>query len=311
MRWSVSAGVGLLSFLAASGSVFGAEIPVQPKAAPARAPVRPVARPVAQPAPQPAAQATNWSGTQVGGFNGASNMSNSMVEPGAFLLFAPSLGCCHYTFPASDPETPFAIHGHPWSYTAGAFLGYNQQFGTYVVGAETDIAWKNGGSSSALYQPAYATYSAGTALRAESFNGTMKQTWDGSLRARAGFLWTPATLIYATGGLAYGQVSGSFGYSAAIIYPSGFGMTATTGGQSWSDTRVGWTAGGGVETELAPGWKARFEYRFTDLGNYSKSIPLAYTSSCSSCSPSLVSNAAIVNLHPTFQTFRVGLGYNF
>ena len=48
-----------------------------------------------------------------------------MVEPGAFLLFAPCLDAASYTFPASDPETPFAIHGHPWSYTAGAFLGYN------------------------------------------------------------------------------------------------------------------------------------------------------------------------------------------
>ena len=117
-------------------------------------------------------------------------------------------------------------------------------------------------------------------------------------------------MVYATGGLAYGEVSGSFGYAASIHYPD-FTTSATSGGRSWSDTRVGWTLGGGVETALAPGWKARLEYRFTDLGNYSKSIPLAYSTSCFACSTSAISNAAIVNLHPTFQTIRVGLGYNF
>src|SRR5215475_9789612 len=80
MGRSLLAGLALLPLLAVP--TLAAEIPVQarPKAAPAREPARPVARPV---------QTSNWSGSQVGGFNGASNMSNSFVEPGAFLLFAP------------------------------------------------------------------------------------------------------------------------------------------------------------------------------------------------------------------------------
>src|SRR5262245_60588740 len=312
MKWSSWAGAGLLSLVVAAGSALAAEIPVQarPKAAPARAPARPPAR--------PAQSTTNWSGSQVGGFNGASNMSNAMVEPGAFLLFAPFFSGGALISPSGDQETPFSIHKHPWSYTIGAFYGYNWQFGAYVVGAETDIAWKNGGSSQALSATAFATYPAGTAFRSESFYGNVRQNWDGSLRARAGFLWTPETLVYGTAGLAYGEVSGSFAYSAQIVYPD-FTVATRSGARSWSDTRVGWTVGGGVETALmpgflqllGPGWKARFEYRYTDLGNYSKSIPLAYSTSCVSCSSSVVSNAAIVNLHPTFHTIRVGLGYNF
>ena len=235
MRRFLLGGVALLPLLSVSTSVFAAEIPVQarPKAAPARAPARPVA--------QPAQSTTNWSGSQVGGFNGASNMSNAMVEPGAFLLFAPTFFGSPYTFPSSDPETPFSIHRHPWSYTAGAFLGYNLQFGGYVVGAETDIAWKNGQSSNALYATAFATYPDGTAFRAEFFNGTVKQTWDGSLRARAGFLWTPATLVYGTAGLAYGEVSGSFGYAASIVYPDFIGRRPVAGVlvgyAGWLDSR--------------------------------------------------------------------------
>jgi outer membrane immunogenic protein len=193
-------------------------------------------------------------------------------------------------------------------------LGYNLQYGSYVIGLEGDAAWKNGQSTNNLFATTTAPYAGVVvpALRTESFNGTLKQTWDSSLRARAGFLYTPWTLVYATGGLAFGEVSGSFGYSAMITYPVGAGTTATSGGMSWSDTRVGWTAGGGVETEVAPGWKVRAEYRYTDLGIYSKNIPLAFSCTGSVCSTqSIISTNAQVNLHPTFQTIRVGLGFNF
>jgi outer membrane immunogenic protein len=327
MQWSIVASAGLISVLAAAGPVVAAEIPVQPQApakvtkpakkvvkrAPARpAPARVTPRPVAQ---QVAQSTPNWSGTQVGGFNGATQMSNAMVEPGAFLFFAPTFFGSPLTSSSANVETPYSFKGNPWSYTAGAFLGYNVQLGSYVVGAEGDIAWKNGSSGSNQYTLTPATYFGGTTLlRTESFNGTLKQTWDSSLRARAGFLYTPWTLIYATGGLAFGEVSGSFGYSAMITYP-GAGTTSTSGGMSWSDTRVGWTAGGGVETEIAPQWKVRVEYRYTDLGSYSKNVPLSYSTSCTigaACpSPSLISSGAVVNLHPTFQTIRVGLGFNF
>jgi outer membrane immunogenic protein len=311
MRYSSLAGIALLSLLAVP--TFAAEIPVQarPKVAPTREPARPVARPV---------QTSNWSGSQVGGFNGASNMSNSFVEPGAFLLFAPVFVGSSLLNPSANTETPFDIHRHPWSYTIGAFYGYNVQLGAYVIGGETDFAWKQGQSTKSLDATTFANYAIGSfPTRTESFSGTLKQTWDGSLRLRAGFLWTPDVLVYATGGLAYGEVRGSFAYAAQIAYGAGQ-FEATSGSQSWSDWRVGWTAGAGLETALTPGflqflgpgWKARIEYRYTDLGNYSKSIPLAYTAFCPGCNVHApVSNAAIVNLHPTFHTLRVGLGYNF
>jgi outer membrane immunogenic protein len=95
-----------------------------------------------------------------------------------------------------------------------------------------------------------------------------------------------------------------------ITYPGAIGSAATSGGASWSDTRVGWTAGGGVETEVAPGVKVRAEYRYSDLGSYSKSIPLTYVPLCTACAAPF-STGAQVNLHPTFQTIRVGLGFNF
>jgi outer membrane immunogenic protein len=217
---------------------------------------------------------------------------------GRFWFFPPGLG--------SNFETPFQIKRHPWSYTVGGFVGYNWQLGNYVVGGEGDIAWKNAQSTASLYTT---TVGSG-AFRTESFNGTIKQNWDSSIRARAGYLITPWTLIYGTGGVAFGEVKGSFGYAANISCGGSF-CSQTSGASNWSDTRVGWTVGAGVETVVAANWKARFEYRYTDFGNYSKSIPLAYSCAGVGCTASPVSSNAIVNLHPTFHTFRVGLGYNF
>jgi outer membrane immunogenic protein len=66
---------------------------------------------------------------------------------------------------------------------------------------------------------------------------------------------------------------------------------------------------------VARGWKIRVEYRYTDFGNFSKNIPLTYSTNCTGgagCAPATaISSNAQVNLHPTFQTIRFGVGFNF
>jgi opacity protein-like surface antigen len=75
--------------------------------------------------------------------------------------------------------------------------------GTFVLGIEGDANAKSGSASYAYYDTNF--------YRAESFNGTVSQGWDGSVRGRAGFLVAPTTLAYGTVGAAFGSVSGSFG----------------------------------------------------------------------------------------------------
>src|SRR5208283_2398029 len=103
-------------------------------------------------------------------------------------------------------ETPFSFSGNKTSATGGVFLGYRWQFGTTVFGVEADANAKSGSNSYAYADSNY--------YRSESFYGTVKQSWDGSVRGRAGFLVTPSTLAYGTVGVAFGKVSGSFGYAA-------------------------------------------------------------------------------------------------
>jgi opacity protein-like surface antigen len=66
--------------------------------------------------------------------------------------------------------------------------------------------------------------------------------------------------------------------------------------------------GAGVETAIALGFnsKLRFEYRYTDLGSFSKDVPLAVTTT--PCNFGCTGNAHI-DMRAGFHTFRVGLGF--
>ncbi len=256
------------------------------RAAPARA--EPVRTASAQP---------NWTGSQVGGQGGVGNMAQGFAEPGAYLY----PDCT--VFPASYcVETPFSFNGSKTGATGGGFLGYRIQFGSTVVGIEGDINANSLSSSS--------TYSGANLYRAESFTGTVKQGADGSIRGRFGFLVTPWTMVYGTGGVAFGSISGSFGYNASA---DGIGIcspfcASATGGGSWSTTRVGATGGGGIETMITQSLTLRVEYRYSDFGRFSETLPIVTNCAGTCTSPS---SAASISLHPTYQTVRVGIGYNF
>lgn len=117
------------------------------------------------------------------------------------------------------------------SILGGAHIGYNYQFGSFVLGAETDIM--------------------ATGIKS-NINGTESTLpWLGTTRLRGGFLVTPDFLIYGTGGAAYGHVKVS-----DVASGSGFVFTTPT---------VGWTLGGGVEYALSEYLKVGAEYLHVDL----------------------------------------------
>jgi outer membrane immunogenic protein len=288
-------GIAALSAIAALESALAADMQVAPR----------------RTAPAQQTANSNWSGGQVGGSNGVSSVNNGFVEPGAYLC--PAI----YPLGVSCFETPFSFSDHKLSYTVGPFLGYRWQFGMAVVGVEADWSWKKGESSSLVSLPFVCFNPACTDYRTDTKSGSVSQTWDSSFRGRLGWLVTPSTLLYGTAGLAVGQIKGTFTYSATAFTVGIPGSTATgipgstaTALGSWSDTRLGGTAGAGVETEVLPRWKLRFEYRYTDYGTYTKSVPVS-TICVTSTGCSVPSSLATINLRESFHTFRVGLGYDF
>jgi outer membrane immunogenic protein len=279
----------------------------------------------------PQQQGARWTGGQVGGSNGVSSVNNNFVDPGAFVCPSGS------SFGSNCFETPFQFSGHKASYTIGPFVGYRVQIGGWVVGIEGDWSYKNAESSLAQSSvtsinvaPSSSTFfSPVNAVRTDSFAGSVKQKSDSSIRARVGWLVTPWSLLYVTGGVAFGEISGSFAYSGNL-YSCGSPSTsvsACTGSSSpvtvatastavtWNDTRVGSTVGAGWESELFPGWKWRAEYRWTDFGDYTKTFGLATrctgspSSPASSCTSSPSSSVSI-NLKESFHTFRIGLAFD-
>jgi outer membrane immunogenic protein len=137
--------------------------------------------------------------------------------------------------------------------------GYNYQMGCFVVGIEADFSGSGMSGSQSVSPYPGLTYGVGTAR--ESIN------WFGTVRPRLGYTVRPNVLIYATGGLAYGDVS----YSANAYGPlNGYPASLST-------TKVGWTLGGGVEYAVSKCWTVKAEYLYMDLGNESAivgSIPL-------------------------------------
>jgi len=131
-------------------------------------------------------------------------------------------------------------------FIGGVHAGYNAQFdGGFVVGLETDIDYSSFSKSK--------TVTDGVVVARAKF----KNEWQGSTRARIGYAFDNI-LPYITGGVAYGDQKVSI---------AGVGSN--------SDTRVGWTAGAGVEYAIDQNWLVRGEARYVDLG--SKNVNLAGT----------------------------------
>ena len=76
-------------------------------------------------------------------------------------------------------------------------------------------------------------------------------------------------------------------------------------GFSNSDTRIGWTAGAGIEGAIGGNWTAKLEYLYMDLGTASGSF---LTTIPASGGGFLTSN---YSSHITDNILRVGVNYRF
>jgi outer membrane immunogenic protein len=147
----------------------------------------------------------------------------------------------------------------PSGFLGGAQAGYNWQVAQWVLGVEADLD-RSG-------QKDTQTCLHGCDLPNLFTAATVQQTmsWLGTARARLGYAVGPA-LFYATGGLAYGNVSESI---TRMI------LGASTNAYNFSHTKSGWTVGGGIERKadffgiLGPNWTLRTEYLYVDLGGVS------------------------------------------
>ena len=167
-----------------------------------------------------------------------------------------------------EPLGSRELHGD--GLRAGGALGYNYQFGHFVVGVEADIDYvglDDSHSIGPVTNPA-----TGDIFR---INTSYNTNYIATFGPRFGYAWC-RFLPYVTGGLAIGDIDFYQRIHETVIFTDGDGeapapLQAINGfpfdeqGRS-NDTQVGWFAGGGLQYAITDHWSARAEYRYTDLG---------------------------------------------
>jgi outer membrane immunogenic protein len=131
----------------------------------------------------------------------------------------------------------------------GGFAGYNWQSGNIVFGVEADGSW-----TGLKRTDTFANSGAGPLAV------TSEVEWLATVRGRLGVAFS-STMIYATGGVAFGGVNSSWATTP--------NRTVTT---SDKGTKTGWVVGGGIEHAFARGWSVRAEVLHHDLGKDNRSI---------------------------------------
>jgi outer membrane immunogenic protein len=166
--------------------------------------------------------------------------------------------------------------------------GVNWQSGHWVLGFETDIQAESANTS----QICVTVCAPGVGV-----NLSQRLAWFGTARGRVGWANGPL-LYYATGGLAYGEVETTLNNANV---PLGPGVIAN--GLNLSSTRVGWTAGGGIEGQVFGNWTAKAEYLYLALGGQSGS----FTSDFGLANTQTSTFTTDVREH----IFRLGMNYKF
>jgi outer membrane immunogenic protein len=213
--------------LAAASSAFAADLPSR-KAPPVDVPPPP-----------------SWTGFYLG-LNGGYSWTSSNAINQTYADTLPG-GLATNAALGNIPSQEFVGNS---GFIGGGQVGFNWQFDNrIVIGLEADIDGLTGGSKTTnIYG-----FNAAT-----SFSRSLAEL--GTVRARLGFAATPALLLYATGGLAYGQGSLAGNYYGAFL----------SSGQvidNESQTLAGYAVGGGAEWAVTPAWSVKAEYLYYDLGS--------------------------------------------
>ncbi|MEP6603080.1 MAG: outer membrane beta-barrel protein [Spartobacteria bacterium] len=167
------------------------------------------------------------------------------------------------------------------SVIGGGQIGYNQQFGHFVIGVEGDFDRTSERGTASFRDIRNTTFFD----NGEDFQvfgvtdvfGTYKaeSNWNASARLRFGYAQGPV-LIYGTGGAAFADIrvwsnniaSTDFFFSSDNGATADFISTQTVTNISHDDdTFVGWTAGGGVEVAFGEAVSLALEYRHNGFGN--------------------------------------------
>jgi outer membrane immunogenic protein len=131
----------------------------------------------------------------------------------------------------------------------------------------------------------------------------VKTDWLFTARPRVGFT-SNNVLVYGTGGVAITNLRYNNTYMDTFNQVVNGLLPNETESANVSQTKVGWTAGGGVEAGLGGNWSAKAEYLYVNFGTISSTAAIFPVAGLrqGTLNHSANLNASIV---------RVGLNYRF
>jgi len=199
--------------------------------------------PIAAPAP-----AYDWTGPTIGvnagyGWNHDSGALECISDAGVWF----GVGCGLIPFKDLDSSGAFG----------GGQIGYNHQIGHYVLGIQTDFQLADISGSTSINGPWPFVGVPQRNIPNSVFTASQKIDWFATTRLRLGYAAVYRTLIYATGGFAYGRAE----LQTAVTFPTNsFPASAAV-------TKIGWAIGGGIEHALSDHLSAALESLYYNLGD--------------------------------------------
>jgi outer membrane immunogenic protein len=198
------------------------------------------------------------------------------------------------TIPGAVPTGfgPFRNGKSGVGFVGGGQIGYNIQNGMFVYGIEADIDYFGSNARSRTFADNNVFPGGSLTLSGRNTDGYL-----GTVRGRLGVAAFDRTLLYVTGGLAYGDYGANTRLAHFANAANTTGIDFTSGGSS---TRVGYALGAGVEYAFTQNVSGKLEYLYTDIGSRTYNLTNPTT-------PAFIS----VKSNGTAQLARVGLNYKF
>jgi len=194
----------------------------------------------------------------------------------------------------------------------GPEIGVNFQTGSFVYGLEADVNWTTAKlNNNNSYPYPYNNSSFYSSYTDTYFNNsTDRLNYLGTVRGRIGLAFD-RTLIYFTGGLAYGNVhnSRSYGENYSYTYVGGSYYDYTDSVYNSSTTKIGWVVGGGVEYALTPNWTIKGEALYAGLGN--STVPVAFAEYYPGSGSSIIVDRSTGVFSNNVLLIRAGVNYKF
>ncbi len=255
----------------------------------------------AEPAPTPPPPAPfTWTGIYLGGQIGYAWGNDDIY----YNAYDPITGV---VFNSSSFNVPI-VSASPSGVIGGAHAGFYYQIdkpqsdlpsGGFVIGVDGSV---DGTSLSNTVAASFA------GLGGSSVSASTNTDIQGSIRGRFGIAWD-RLLIYATGGVVFGGFNTNYSVTGNTSgLPTVNGGSPFFGSNSFSNTRVGWTAGGGIDYAVTNNWSVFVEYRYTDFGTVGNTwlATAAFTTV-----PGLAGGSLFVNRTLSQSQVQVGFSYKF